>query len=676
MANGAAKAVVVAEKTPSRASAKGGSAVAAKSFAPPPRRAPGRSNQAIQAKLAVGPVDDPLEREADAVADAVVGGRLAPPVAPGAPSVQRKCDACEEEEPAVRRKEDAGGSSAAQTAPPAVQNVLRAPGQPLDAATRRYFEPRFGRDFGDVRVHTGGDAERSALAIGARAYTAGADIVFGSREFAPQTQEGRGLLAHELTHVLQQRGSPQRISRAPITVGNVTAQSDYKDVEKVPVKGQLAAIKKKHLAYVKAPMDPAVETQVTGFSEPQQKWLLFAIDLLLDNDKLAPGLDHAKAEQALLAEATSATAQPGAPADAFEQEVFLVSGWSQEAVSGALKPPTAADLAVTDPLYNPPSATPATPAAPKTFDKTNFVRDLLLAAKIRIIGSPNDPSNWQAGKRTQSLSQVKSVADVVQEQARTFFSPYVETVKGNRFAAGKKYSSQIESVTTDNAGKPRTVDAQEREDLARNRTESTGRDTTSPPANKAGQSIFSRTNYDPKRDSGTFDLVIGALLKDSLMVQSLDDQARHTGHLQRSTLNVAISTEVDAGIPECTQRWVTIRTLAHELMHSLAHPDFLAAQNSTTRFPQGVDFKQVLAEGFPEVLGVQLFADLLKNATAGSRLLTDLTQGLTGNCAAPTGTPTPGYKEAGVNAEAIRAQVLDDKFRAAYFHGRTALVGL
>jgi hypothetical protein len=654
---------------------KARSAIAARqpqSHAAPPARAAaaraslGLSNSVVQAKLAVGPVDDPLEREADRVAEAVIGGRLAPPIAPGSPPVQRKCDACEEEETAVRRKEDAGGSSAAQGAPPAVQSVLRAPGQPLDAATRRYFEPRFGRDFGEVRVHTGGDAERSAQQIGARAYTAGSDIVFGSREYAPRTQDGRELLAHELTHVLQQRGSPARVSRAPIKVGNVAAQSDYKDVAKVPPKGQLAAIKKKHLAYVKAPLDPAVETQITAFSDPQQKWLLYGLDLLLDNDKLAPGLDHAKAEQALVAQAPSSTTTPAAaPADAFEQEVFLVSGWSEEAISGAFAVPTFADMAVTDPLYNPPPA-----AISKKFDRANFIKDLSFATKYKILGSRSDPSNWQAGPRAQPIADVKSVGDVVQDQARMVFSPYVETAQGNRFAAGWKYSSAIHSVTTDAAGQKRTVGAVEREELLRNRTEGVGRDS------KKGRSIFDRTNYDPDKNQEAFDWVVNDILKDSIFSSVLDDEARHTGHLERPSLEVAVSTEVDAGIPECTTRWLTVRTLCHELMHSFAHPAFIAAESSTKRFPKGVTFSQVLVEGFAEVLGVQLFAHLLSAATPSSKLLAGLTQGVSGTCNAPAVTPKIGYDDAGANAEQIRVQIGDDRFRAAYFHGRTALAGL
>ena len=84
-----------------------------------------------------------------------------------------------------------------------VERVLASAGRPLPAIDRSYFEPRFGRDFSSVRVHTGGDAAASAAAIGARAYTVGDQIVFGAGEYAPASRAARHLLAHELTHVVQ-----------------------------------------------------------------------------------------------------------------------------------------------------------------------------------------------------------------------------------------------------------------------------------------------------------------------------------------------------------------------------------------------------------------------------------------------------------------------------------------
>src|SRR2546425_5290586 len=93
---------------------------------------------------------------------------------------------------------------AARSVPPIVYDVLSSPGQPLDAGTRAFMEPRFRQDFSQVRVHTDAKAAESARAVNALAYTIGRDVVFGAGQYAPGTDEGRKLLAHELTHVVQQ----------------------------------------------------------------------------------------------------------------------------------------------------------------------------------------------------------------------------------------------------------------------------------------------------------------------------------------------------------------------------------------------------------------------------------------------------------------------------------------
>jgi hypothetical protein len=88
------------------------------------------------------------------------------------------------------------------------EHVMRSQGHPLDPAALAYFEPRFGYDFSDVRVHTGRDAEESARIINARAYTLGEHIFFGGAQYRPSSSDGRRLLAHELTHVLHQASVP------------------------------------------------------------------------------------------------------------------------------------------------------------------------------------------------------------------------------------------------------------------------------------------------------------------------------------------------------------------------------------------------------------------------------------------------------------------------------------
>ncbi|MFY9553195.1 MAG: DUF4157 domain-containing protein [Blastocatellia bacterium] len=115
-----------------------------------------------------------------------------------------KCAECLKEPRVLQRQ---GIASAPAGVPAIVPEVLRSPGQPLDTTTRAFMEPRFGHDFSNVRVHTDARAAESAKAVNALAYSVGNNVVFGAGRFAPSTQSGRRLLAHELTHTLQQKGT-------------------------------------------------------------------------------------------------------------------------------------------------------------------------------------------------------------------------------------------------------------------------------------------------------------------------------------------------------------------------------------------------------------------------------------------------------------------------------------
>lgn len=132
------------------------------------------------------------------------------------PLIQRRCACggaagkdgdCEECRSGKLQTKAARGGSL-NLVPPIVHEVLRSPGQPLDAGTRSVLEPRFGHYFGDVRVHSGEKAAASAEAIGALAYTLGSNVVFGAGQYQPGTMNGTKLIAHELAHVVQQRSWP------------------------------------------------------------------------------------------------------------------------------------------------------------------------------------------------------------------------------------------------------------------------------------------------------------------------------------------------------------------------------------------------------------------------------------------------------------------------------------
>lgn len=163
----------------------------------------------IQTEAAISKPGDQYEQLADRAAEQVM--RMPDP------SLQRKCTGCtdasapspnyeeevDQENTILRKREFVSDDPPPDDMAP-VKNVLSSRGQELDRETRGFFEPRFGYDFGDVRVHTDSAAAGSARAMSARGYTVGNNIVFAAGQYQPRTETGKRLVAHELAHVVQQ----------------------------------------------------------------------------------------------------------------------------------------------------------------------------------------------------------------------------------------------------------------------------------------------------------------------------------------------------------------------------------------------------------------------------------------------------------------------------------------
>lgn len=225
------------------------------------------AGDAVHPKLTVGSANDPLEHEADRVADQVM--RMPDSTVPRVsetdeeeellqpklmtddtafqlqrqtepeeedelvqtkpladqitPLVQRQVEP-EEDEEIVQTKDNGENTPCARHDLQAQVRSLRGGGQPLPKTVRNFFEPRFGYDFSQVRVHTGSRASESARAINARAYTVGRDIVFRAGEYAPNTGHGRGLLAHEMTHVIQQQNVSTNQKQLKLAEKNLAVQ--------------------------------------------------------------------------------------------------------------------------------------------------------------------------------------------------------------------------------------------------------------------------------------------------------------------------------------------------------------------------------------------------------------------------------------------------------------------
>ena len=185
----------------------------------------------LQPKLTVGAPNDKYEQEADRVADKIVtmpdtqvqtqlstAGNVDKP-----PAIQRMCSECQDELQRMSIEEDDESvlQAKGRSGTPEVSNhvesgvqPLRGGGNPLAKSEAAFFEPRFSRSFDDVRIHTGRQADAVANAINARAFTVGNDIAFANGEYNPDSAKSRHLLAHELTHTVQQTGGTGSYSAA------------------------------------------------------------------------------------------------------------------------------------------------------------------------------------------------------------------------------------------------------------------------------------------------------------------------------------------------------------------------------------------------------------------------------------------------------------------------------
>ena len=157
----------------------------------------------LQTKLMINKPGDIYEQEADRIADQVLAVPSQDTVRDTPPPIQRL---------------SGHSNGELDAAPASVGQTLASPGRPLEPTLRYDMEQRFGHNFSRVRVHSDAAAEQSARDVSANAYTVGSSIVFGAGRFAPGTTEGRRLIAHELTHVVQQSStgrSRETLARQP-----------------------------------------------------------------------------------------------------------------------------------------------------------------------------------------------------------------------------------------------------------------------------------------------------------------------------------------------------------------------------------------------------------------------------------------------------------------------------
>ncbi|MCL2161230.1 MAG: DUF4157 domain-containing protein [Betaproteobacteria bacterium] len=204
-------------------------------------------NAGVQPRLQIGAVNSPLEREADAIAKRVT--HMPAPIAGQASSEPRS----QPPQATLIQTKVSTPTTATQASPQVESGLssLNSGGAPLDTTTRAFFEPRFGQDFSQVRIHTGSNAARMNESLNAKAFTLGNDIAFAPNQYSANTSTGRDLLGHELAHVVQQRNMNGGVAQAKLIqckaknkkpdptdevivfdeAAGITSQSDPEDLE-------------------------------------------------------------------------------------------------------------------------------------------------------------------------------------------------------------------------------------------------------------------------------------------------------------------------------------------------------------------------------------------------------------------------------------------------------------
>lgn len=570
--------------------------------------------------------------------------------------------------PGARQREDTQDSVEADAGTEQYVQSLDGSGKALDAATRQYFEPRFQHDFSKVSVHSDTKAARSAKHLGALAYTTGNHIVFNDGQYAPGTLSGNKLLAHELAHVVQQSHDirPKRIQRATVSVNNQQVNIDYGNI--IRITDYLAGVQSEISAFTGAPPSPATISTLTGLPVSKQRWLLFALDVLIDNTNAAfAGLNRADAVNRLIAFAPGATTEPLGGMNntrAFTREIMLNSGWTEVAVARGLTAPGAGVHHDVQDIVNPPATGGGAPGALNA-----AILNTRLDRGLRALLQRLDPAQI-TNVGTQSMGEIQTIGDIIMSEARVFFQPYSDAARESVFNVQPAWaaSSGISATTAIVPDRDRRIG------YLLNRAQIVGRNSTAS-AGLPDTDIFADANFDGSRpaDQAALNTIISAIEADPTFQGIVNRLIQHTGFQTGggNASRIGINPEYNADTTsECRARWRTIGTLCHEVLHALAHPNF---RNAATR----IAFSQVTREGFTEVLGEQLYNQhVVPKAASDAAFKARLEHGLSvPSCPAPP-AGIIGYASAGAGAESIRTKVGDNNFRAAYFLGRTDLVSI
>ena len=577
----------------------------------------------VQPKLSAGAADDPCEREADA--------------------------------------------------PPIVQDVISGGGQPLDGSTKYFFESRFGHDFSNVKIHTGSKAAESSQAINAHAFTLGNNIVFNEGKYDSGTDDGRKLLAHELTHVLQQGQSDglklQRASQAVAVTSSLGLGPLYDYNNAYLILSPLNAVDMLDTLLELFYASPTIFHGLIG----NLPWAAGPIG----SDRLLVyflGVKNALFQNNITgAELTSLTTLiTTLPIDQQQAiQTFTIThrtGVTRDLYTGAHLP-TATEQGQVETVLNPGATftAPVAAGAPVsiTLAPPNPVCSNVagLSTQIRTVLTPRITSEAAAFRQRRvvgpnfPIASANSMANLAQNEVENYFRPYL--ARATRSLAPGTYSlggaTRASAMLRDQSVTPqwRTTDG------------------------RLGwlkywyNHLTGNLNSTLHCNQSQIEDALRTMATDAALIPDIDDYINSWP--AEATGGINIQPYLDASQLVC-QRWDTFTTIIHEFIHILAHPNF---QNAENVLPN--DALEVLKEGMDDVLRKELWqgTGLLYNQLISPARNSDRAVIEGGNFPLDTSKVcSHSYYDNLPAAESIAGIVGNNNVKLAYFLGQTEYLGL
>ena len=664
---------------------------------------------AIQTKLSISQPGDVYEQEADRVAKQVI--------CMPAPGLNKRWNG-DMPHPLVQRRADSGSSRLTE-APPTVHEVLNSPGQPLVAETRAFLEPRFEHDFSHIRVHTDEQAAMTANRLNARAFTIGRDIVFGGGQYALGTDQGKRLLAHELTHTIQQQVGTAGLIVQRDVIDDVREKLSYSatdwavtDADAIEALALLGTIPAASLANSLTRLGPEYVARLLDNLPDAAKTGEIYRRVLQTNSLLAlrPAVPKASSVDQRVSPPGPAATVPGA--DLTRELGYELDPSSRPAPAppvpagppGAPPPPPPARIPWDGRTGGPNYAAKRTKMQQELFKAYDgylkHFRPMTIAAMARPRVAFNAPAAAPGGA-APAATGVVDIANQARAVLETRYATSMDAAApGATLTAGR-------ATRTTAPGSQNIFDPSSEAD----RSAFTGSPNLAPgvawwlfendvpgAAGAAGSRRFATeilaahhySTQDPGAEQFRWD-VANAYAAASTLAPNNRRQLidyRLTGWSERGASGITLLSSFDPGAnrnrAELEQRWKIFKTATHESLHLRAHPAFVAAE-------QG---RGTMTEGFVEMFAIAtLNMDVLPRARAGSieplrRTVEGALSPATPDATLITNSVTPTqYAAHRAQAERIRdggmpaggtahAGVGEAAVRAAFFQGHVEYLGL